>query len=479
LTTETPPRVARLGDRFLAVILDTLVVVALYAVIGMYAAVLWGGVTEIGFSLEGTAALVVIGVTLVIAFSYYWLAEAWFGATLGKAMVGIRVRASDGGKCTLKASAIRNLARVIDGFAVYLVGFLVALFSSQRRRIGDYLGKTVVVEGAAPRPLRIGVVLVWLITLTGGIWWAYQTHPGTPETTASLPGVSLPSTGQTGGAPLVDAALNEPRPVAGISLPVRAKTGNLAVTSFTLLEEQDGTERAPVPYRPGEKIYTVSEVRGFSTDDRNRISLRFEIVPVDPGGAAVTEPWTYSASPVLTDPNEPMRLTFNLELPPFAPPGAYRLQMKVLDQLNQDYVEVVPGFSVSDEGMVPAQSLEIRDFQVSRTRNGPAEPDAVFRAGQRVYMTCRLMGMQLLQGRADTNVELQVLDPSGAPLLEKASVVEIDDPIPYHPPTHFVRLNFWVGLPEPASPGSYMITYKAGDRVAGRVVEQTASFRVE
>src|SRR4030042_246172 len=50
--------VARLGDRLIAVALDSVLGVALFALIGMYAAVRLGGVTESGFSLGGGAALV-------------------------------------------------------------------------------------------------------------------------------------------------------------------------------------------------------------------------------------------------------------------------------------------------------------------------------------------------------------------------------------------------------------------------------------
>ena len=51
-------RLARLGDRLLAVILDTLLLVGVFAVVGMWAAIRWGGLTAHGFSIQGNAALV-------------------------------------------------------------------------------------------------------------------------------------------------------------------------------------------------------------------------------------------------------------------------------------------------------------------------------------------------------------------------------------------------------------------------------------
>ena len=108
-------RLAGLGDRFLALLLDGLFQVALFALIGMWAAVRWGGVTESGFSVEGPRALVPMGLALAAGFLYFWLGEGLLGTTLGKAVLGIQVRRKDASSCTLPASLGRHLARLRSG----------------------------------------------------------------------------------------------------------------------------------------------------------------------------------------------------------------------------------------------------------------------------------------------------------------------------------------------------------------------------
>ncbi|MFW9883852.1 MAG: RDD family protein, partial [Candidatus Thorarchaeota archaeon] len=44
-----------------------------------------------------------------------------FGFTFGKLITGIRVVSEQGTKITMKQSAKRNLCRLIDGIAVYIV----------------------------------------------------------------------------------------------------------------------------------------------------------------------------------------------------------------------------------------------------------------------------------------------------------------------------------------------------------------------
>ena len=478
--SQTPLELARLGDRFLALILDMLVVAAVFAVIGMYLAVRWGGLTESGFSLQGGAALAALGLVAVVALLYYWLAEGLFGATLGKAILGIGIVGADDRRCTLKASAIRNALRLIDGLFVYLVGFLVAVFSKYRQRIGDHLAHTRVVEKPVGRLSRITLAVVWLIVIAGGIWWAYQIHSGAP---VSLTTSESPKQGEGGLAGGTTTARVETKGVpetrAEVTIPVTVQSGDLTITGFKFLEKEDGPTRAPAAYQPGEKIFTVSEIGRFAVDSNGRASLRFDIVPLDPSGLEVADHWTDSLAQTLKDPKEPITLTYNLRLPPYAPPGPYKLQIRVSDVLDNDQVEVTPGFSVADSGIRPASELEIRGFKISHQEDGPAESNPVFRSGERVYITFQLMGLQFIDNRPDTRVELSVLDPAGDAVLKEPSVVEITDPMRYHPSTLFFTLNFWVGLPSPAAAGKYRIQYKVDDRAAKRTLEPEASFQVQ
>jgi uncharacterized RDD family membrane protein YckC len=173
-----PQPIASLGDRTLAIILDGLLLAAAYAVVGMLVARRLGGVTGSGFSMEGKPALLAIALTMLVGAVYYWLFEGLFGATIGKAILGIGVRRVDGGRCGLGRSLVRNLLRVIDALAVYLVGFLVAIFSKSRQRIGDHAAGTVVVACPAGKGARALMVLLWLGLLAGGIVGAWWLHPG-------------------------------------------------------------------------------------------------------------------------------------------------------------------------------------------------------------------------------------------------------------------------------------------------------------
>jgi len=71
------------------------------------------------------------------------------GASLGKVLVGVRVRQANGGRLTVAGAAVRNLLRVVDAlpyFIPYLVGSVAVARSAQRQRLGDRAADTVVVR---------------------------------------------------------------------------------------------------------------------------------------------------------------------------------------------------------------------------------------------------------------------------------------------------------------------------------------------
>ena len=138
-------RMATLGDRLIAFALDSAFLFGVFAMVDAWAFMRWGIVDGTELKLTLAALLVAESLNAAIFFVYLWLLEASFGATLGKAMVGIRVvRTTE--RNPLAAFAIRNLFRVVDGLGFYLVGTVVAGCSRIHRRVGDMCAGTVVID---------------------------------------------------------------------------------------------------------------------------------------------------------------------------------------------------------------------------------------------------------------------------------------------------------------------------------------------
>jgi len=162
-------RMASLGDRFIAFALDTIFLFGVFAILDAWAFMRWGLVEGLELKLTTASLLMAEFLNGVVLFIYLWLLEAGFGATLGKAIVGIRVvRTVEGNP--LVAFAIRNLMRIVDGFGFYLLGAVVAGCSRFRRRLGDICARTVVVEEEFGYAVKILAVVLWAGVLAGAMW---------------------------------------------------------------------------------------------------------------------------------------------------------------------------------------------------------------------------------------------------------------------------------------------------------------------
>jgi uncharacterized RDD family membrane protein YckC len=444
--------VAGLGERLIAAILDMIFVGVIFALAGMATASRLGGVTDSGFALNGMPAVVSIGLTCVAGFLYYWLTEGLFGATLGKAIAGIQVRRTTGEKCGFQASLLRTLLRLIDGIAVYLVGFLVAIFSKTRQRIGDHVAGTVVVESRIGKPLRIFAMVLWLAGLTGGLVEAYLIHRGAPETV----------TGEF-------AALPPAIPTSS--------TGRLQAGNFAFTDGKGGPVRANAVFKPGDPAFLKYDVAGFGRDANKAVHLSFQLTASDPSGTAIHEPWTTRFDGAL-DRGAPVNGSLGLEIPPFAPPGKYKIAIKVHDEVAKTDLALTPSFELNGPAVAPPSRLEFRDLQLSRFENGPSESTPAIEAGATVYMSSNVFGLQFRDGRTNARMSLKTLDPDGKLVLDQPDFVDLSETQFYRPATYSVHVHGQLPIPSDAKKGVYTQQYTLVDNVSNQTVTGEVKFEV-
>jgi uncharacterized RDD family membrane protein YckC len=153
LTITTPEHVpirlepAGAGSRFLAILIDSLIVNAIGTFI----------IVTLQFFLPAGVAMA-IGVTLIFLLTWGW--HIWFevrsqGRTPGKRAMKIRVIDARGLPVSLYQSLVRNITRVLDfAPAFYGIGAIAVLASPTRRRLGDLVADTLVVRDTQPLAAR-------------------------------------------------------------------------------------------------------------------------------------------------------------------------------------------------------------------------------------------------------------------------------------------------------------------------------------
>jgi uncharacterized RDD family membrane protein YckC len=139
-------RLAKLASRSLALAIDIAVQLVILTV-GVL--VLSGTVTFVDDALGAALGLVFYLAVIVgypVAFE-----TATHGRSLGKLALGLRVLREDGGPVRFRQSFVRGLLGVVEIWLTFgSVALIASLASSQGKRLGDYLGGTVVVHERVP-----------------------------------------------------------------------------------------------------------------------------------------------------------------------------------------------------------------------------------------------------------------------------------------------------------------------------------------
>ena len=177
VTVQEQVEYASLGWRFTAVLIDTVVLFCIWTVMLLVDMVVLMGQSGLNASDPaaaqalsreitqkiidqqlGNSNLLFYAILFGSLFIYYLLLEAFFAASVGKAVCRMRVTMVDGSRPTGVAIVVRNLVRVPEAMFFYIPSGISCSASPRRERIGDYAAHTVVVRrrlvpaGGAARP---------------------------------------------------------------------------------------------------------------------------------------------------------------------------------------------------------------------------------------------------------------------------------------------------------------------------------------
>lgn len=165
LNIDTPENVAfgyevaGIGSRFLAALIDTLLIFVLQLIVNLTLLLL--ATTLFDQTLSNNRAFIWMAAVFgLIAFAFFWgyyifFEMAWNGQSPGKRWVGLRVICTNGTPVTLAESIIRNLIRLVDFLPVYYgIGVVTMFVNAQSRRLGDLAAGTLVVRDRGPVTLE-------------------------------------------------------------------------------------------------------------------------------------------------------------------------------------------------------------------------------------------------------------------------------------------------------------------------------------
>jgi uncharacterized RDD family membrane protein YckC len=143
------PAYAGFWLRFLAYIIDTLILSAVFLPLGFVLGLLMAasGADENSPVLQ-LVNLGINGVSILAGWLYQAAFESssWQG-TVGKKALGLRVTDMNGQRITFGRATGRYFAKILSGM-ICLVGFIMAAFTERKQALHDMLANTLVLTGA-------------------------------------------------------------------------------------------------------------------------------------------------------------------------------------------------------------------------------------------------------------------------------------------------------------------------------------------
>jgi uncharacterized RDD family membrane protein YckC len=142
-------KVAGIGSRFLAALIDTIFITLIQIFLIIIILLIWSAQTSSTQDTQPSTWLIAfLGflASFVLGGYYIFFEIQWNGKSPGKRIVGLQVIRNDGTSITLTESLIRNLIRLVDFLpANYAIGVLTMFIDAQSRRLGDMAAGTLVI----------------------------------------------------------------------------------------------------------------------------------------------------------------------------------------------------------------------------------------------------------------------------------------------------------------------------------------------
>jgi uncharacterized RDD family membrane protein YckC len=153
-TVQLERRLAGIGSRLIAGLLDYLLIILMFASLA-FLMLLVGINVVAGFGAARAAGVWFFALLILMLFAIHWGYFVFFemrtnGQTPGKKYMKIRVVQVEGAGISFYSIAIRNLLRAVDFLGFYAVAGIAMFVTNKGQRLGDLAAGTVVISEEVP-----------------------------------------------------------------------------------------------------------------------------------------------------------------------------------------------------------------------------------------------------------------------------------------------------------------------------------------
>lgn len=254
----------------------------------------------------------------ILTILFWTLVQVILETTPGLWLLGYTITHEDGGRLTMAGAMLRVLMSPVD----LLLGLPCMLLSLRKQKVGDLLAATVVT--CQPRRWKGAIGSLVVIALTVGIVALGLFINPLNNVFKAKSEFKLSFMPLIEGLPDWEAASSATPPV-------------LTLRNFRFGVNDANTRRTPPVYEPGETVFLLFEISGYTRKDR-LVWIQEDLMVQYPNGTiGLKQENVVDYHQIVKPGGGQIELTNNVALPPTAAPGTYVVTVNLRDMLAEKY----------------------------------------------------------------------------------------------------------------------------------------------
>jgi hypothetical protein len=271
---------------------------------------------------------------------------------------------------------------------------------------------------------------------------------------------------------------------------VHSLSAALQLVAAGVRQIEDGP---PVPpgtaFVPGETVYYSVQVTGYAVvpgvapadPETRKVRLNYKIDAFDPKGVKLIETVESILDTNISEQDKEWKPKVRSEIliPPFAPPGEYKVVTIVTDDISKASASSETRFEVIGRMVEPSSELTVRNFGFYRAEDDPKPiSTAAYRAGDTLFARFDMTGFRLGDHNTiDLAYDVAVLNPDGKQIYSQPNAA-VEKSFSFYPKP-FVPGGMNLSLEPNMRKGDYTVVLSVHDLIGHQNYETRQIFSVE
>jgi hypothetical protein len=261
---------------------------------------------------------------------------------------------------------------------------------------------------------------------------------------------------------------------------------NLAVERMALHQFEDGP-LLPGSYEflPGETAYFSCRLSGYQAEpvpnDQRQVKLSWKATVVDPAGVAIEPPkqGRIETKLLLEDKDWLAKFLLSFMVPPFAPPGQYRVSVEAKDEISGKETHGDLAFRVRGHEVEHSETLVIRNLRFLRSEDDTVGTrSGLYHPGDTVWARFDVTGYKFGEkNHFSVDCGMAVENADGKQLFTQPDAASQSGESFYPQPYFPIELN--LSLDKSVKPGMYTLIVNLRDNTGNQTAEFRESFQLQ